>query len=113
MMGQPFWLQENSINPYIWCAVGGIVGYVVGLFISAPGHSETVENILGGVFGAFVGGDLLVSQLNGGVINDRDFSFRSLLFAVLGAIATMLLLKLMRRVVGPMHRPKTKTRDRS
>ena len=111
MMGWPIWLQENSINPFIWCAVGGIVGYLAGLMMSAAG-GETVENILVGVFGAFIGGDLLISQLNGGVINDKDFSFRSLLFAVVGAVVLVVVLKLMRRIVGPMHKPKSKSRDR-
>jgi uncharacterized membrane protein YeaQ/YmgE (transglycosylase-associated protein family) len=72
-----------------------------------------VENILVGVFGAFIGGDFLVAILNGGVVNDKDFSFRSLGMAVAGALVMVVMLKLMRSAVGPMRGAKTKVRDRS
>ena len=42
--------------------------------------------MLVGVFGAFIGGDFFVSMLNGGVVNDKIFSIRSLAFAVTGAV---------------------------
>jgi len=112
MMGRSTTNRENGINPYIWCTVGGIVGFLAGLVMGSAERGVVIENVLVGVFGAFVGGDLLVSQLNGGVINDKDFSFRSLAFAVAGAILMIVVLKIMRKVVGPMHSSKTKTRDR-
>jgi uncharacterized membrane protein YeaQ/YmgE (transglycosylase-associated protein family) len=72
---------------------------------------EVLENVLVGVFGAFIGGDFVASQLNGGVINDKDFSFKSLALAVGGAVLMLLALKLMRKTVGPMRGGKSKARD--
>ena len=102
----------RPINPYIWCATGGIVGYLFGIFLQVPGgRREFTENILVGIFGAFLGGDFLVSQLHGGVVNDTVFSFSSLGFAIGGAVALVLILRIIRKAVGPTHTSKSKSRD--
>jgi hypothetical protein len=59
-----------------------------------------------------VGGDFIVSMLNAGVVNDKDFSIRSLAFAVAGAVTMLLLLRLVRRVVGPLRAGKSKPKSR-
>ena len=64
------------------------------------------------MFGAFLGGDFLVSQFNGGVVNDTIFSFSSLGLAIGGALGLVVVLKLMRKAVGPMRASKSKARDR-
>ena len=70
-----------------------------------------IENVLVGVFGAFVGGDFIVSSLNGGVVNDTDFKFSSLLMALAGAVVMLLALRLMRKLVGPMRAGKSRKRS--
>jgi uncharacterized membrane protein YeaQ/YmgE (transglycosylase-associated protein family) len=75
-------------------------------------RTEMIESVLVGVFGAFLGGDFLATMLNGGVVNDKDFKIGSLMYAVLGAVVLLLVLRLMRRVVGPMKATKTRQRDR-
>jgi uncharacterized membrane protein YeaQ/YmgE (transglycosylase-associated protein family) len=70
-----------------------------------------IENILAGVFGAFVGGDFIVSSLNGGVVNDTDFKIGSLAMAIAGAVVMLLLLKLMRKLVGPLRDSKSRKRS--
>jgi uncharacterized membrane protein YeaQ/YmgE (transglycosylase-associated protein family) len=113
MMCQRFPLfLESSINSFIWCAVGGIVGWIMGLMMSNEGRIHLVENVLVGVFGAFIGGDFVVAMLNKGIVNDKDFSIRSLAFAVVGAVVMLLILKLVRRAVGPMRASKPKSRAR-
>ena len=77
----------------------------------AKASALLVENILAGVFGAFVGGDFIVSSLNGGVVNDTDFKFSSLAMAVAGAVVMLLALKLMRKMVGPMRAGKSRKRS--
>jgi uncharacterized membrane protein YeaQ/YmgE (transglycosylase-associated protein family) len=109
-MGVPL---ENVINSYIWLAVGGVIGWVVGLMMKSEGRTLLIENVLVSMFGAFIGGDFVVALLNKGIVNDKDFSIRSLAFAVVGAIVMLLILKMMRRVVGPMRAGKSKVRDRS
>ena len=70
-----------------------------------------IENVLVAVFGAFIGGDFIASSLNGGVVNDTDFKVSSLAMAVTGAVVMLLLLKLMRKLVGPMRQGKSKKRS--
>ena len=71
--------------------------------------------MLVGVFGAFIGGDFFVSMLNGGVVNDKIFSIRSLAFAVTGAVRCgavlmLVLLRLVRGAGGPLRAGKRKAR---
>ncbi|MBG9390147.1 GlsB/YeaQ/YmgE family stress response membrane protein [Caenimonas aquaedulcis] len=76
------------------------------------GRGALIENVLVGVFGAFLGGDFLVSMLHGGVVNDKDFHASSLGFAVVGAVVMVALLSVMRGKVGTLKQSKGKQRDR-
>ncbi len=102
---------EKRINPYIWCAVGGILGWLIGLKTSSEGNSLVIENVLVGMFGAFMGGDFLVAQLNAGVVDDKVFRFSSLLLAIGGAAVALLALRLLRVVVGPVKSGKSRRTD--
>jgi uncharacterized membrane protein YeaQ/YmgE (transglycosylase-associated protein family) len=99
------------INPYIWCAVGALVGFLLGEKKADDQKLGVIENILVGVFGAFIGGDLIVSQLNHGLIDDKIFKFGSLLWAIGGAVGAIMLLRLLRRAVGPMRVAKKRKDD--
>lgn len=102
--------RENGINPYIWCVVGGLLGGAAGLLFKSGDRIVMIENVGVGIFGAYIGGDFIASMLNGGVINDTDFSMRSLGLAIGGSVACLALLRLMRRTVGPMQAGKSKRR---
>ena len=69
-----------------------------------------LENLGVGVFGAYIGGDFIAAMLSHGKTNDAVFSMTSLGLAVGSAVVTLLLLKLMRRAVGPMQRSKSPRR---
>ncbi len=102
---------ENLINPYIWCAVGAVVGWLAGVIMKSKGPVMLAENIGVAIFGAFIGGDFIAAMLNKGIVNDTVFSFRSLLIAVAGAATALLLLRLMRGSVGQfVNKPKPKHR---
>ena len=101
-------LRKNLINTFIWCGVGALVGWAMGLMMQSGGRVLLIENMAVGIFGAFVGGDFVVALLNHGIVNDKDFHVGSLAFAVTGAVVMVLLLKLMRRAVGPMRASKSK-----
>jgi uncharacterized membrane protein YeaQ/YmgE (transglycosylase-associated protein family) len=103
---------EYGINPFIWCAVGGLVGWLAATCGTGSGRIVLVESVLVAVFGAFIGGDFVASQLNGGVVDDKVFKVSSLSMAVTGAVVMLLLLGLMRRVVGPLRAGKPKPRKR-
>jgi uncharacterized membrane protein YeaQ/YmgE (transglycosylase-associated protein family) len=102
--------RENVINSIVWCVVGGFIGFLTGLIMKSEGTIALVENVAVGIFGAFIGGDFVVAMMNSGVVDDKHFSIRSLAFAVVGAIALVLILRLMRRSVGPLRSGKPKPR---
>jgi uncharacterized membrane protein YeaQ/YmgE (transglycosylase-associated protein family) len=76
------------------------------------GSTLLIENILVGVFGGVIGGDFVATQLNSGTPLGPEFSMRSMLLAVGGAVVALLLLRLMRRVVGQAKTAKKPRRDR-
>ena len=100
--------REYRINSYIWCAVGGVVGFLAGLWMGSDDRIVMIENVLVGVFGAFIGGEFIVSMFSGGVAPDNKFHASSLAIAVATAVVMLLALRLMRRVVGPLRAGKPK-----
>lgn len=75
--------------------------------MDSPARSVQIENILIGMFGAFIGGDFVAAQFNGGKVIE-GFQMTSLLLAIVGAIVMLFLLQLMRKVVGPMRKSVSK-----
>ena len=90
-----------EINFYIWCAVGAVVGGMAGLFIGSKTKAMRIEEVLVGVFGAFIGGEFVTAMLNSGK-EQTAFTALGLFNAVAVAVALLLLLSVMRRAVGPM-----------
>jgi uncharacterized membrane protein YeaQ/YmgE (transglycosylase-associated protein family) len=76
------------------------------------GRVALVENLLVGVFGAFIGGDFIAAMLNSGVVDEKVFKVGSLGMAVAGAVVLLLVLRLMRHAVGPQRAGKAKPRHR-
>lgn len=90
------------MNPYIWCVVGALLGGLAGLLAKTSDRTIVIENVLVGVFGAYIGGDFVAVMVNGRLLN-HDFSAASLGYAATGAVVSLLLLRLMRRAVGPLR----------
>jgi uncharacterized membrane protein YeaQ/YmgE (transglycosylase-associated protein family) len=105
--------QEYGIsNAYIWCAAGAFVGWCAGVLMSSGGRIVLIENVLVGVFGAFIGGEFVVAMLTQGPVDDKVFRIGSLAIALATAAVLLFLLKLMRGAVGPLQARKSKVRDR-
>ena len=73
-------------------------------------RSAILENVIVGVFGAFIGGEFMVAMFNGKVPVDTAFHFSSLAIAIATAVVMLALLQLMRRAVGPLRSGKAKPR---
>jgi uncharacterized membrane protein YeaQ/YmgE (transglycosylase-associated protein family) len=101
----------KCINVYIWCAIGAFAGWLATRMMDAPARSAQIENILIGMFGAFIGGEFVSAQVSGAAVA-TDFHLSSLMLAILGAVVLLLLLKLMRKVVGPMQKGKSNAKKR-
>ena len=100
------------MNPYIWCGVGAVIGWLASRLTGSADLAVTIENVCVGIFGAFIGGDFLVAMIGGGVAGDTSFHISSLGIAVASSVAMLFALKLMRRTVGPMRHGKSKTKQR-
>lgn len=111
MMGLPS-SREHGINPYIWCVVGALIGAAASLLAPGTGKIVMIENILVGVFGAFIGGDFVVAMLSSTPVDEKVFHVSSLGIAIAGALAALFLLRLMRGAVGPMRGSKSKASQR-
>lgn len=72
-----------------------------------------IEEICVGIFGAFIGGELLPSVLSDTGVVAGGFSAFALMTGIGGATVMLVLLKLMRRSVGPMRGSKTRMTDRN
>jgi uncharacterized membrane protein YeaQ/YmgE (transglycosylase-associated protein family) len=74
-------------------------------------RSTLIENLLVGMFGAFIGGDFLAQQINGSAVA-QGFHMSSLLLAVVTAVFALLALHGMRKLVGPLKKGKSSQRKR-
>ena len=86
--------------------VGALLGGAACLLAGTREKILILESVGVGMFGAFIGGDLVASMLSHGKTNDTVFSMGSLGLAAAGGLVTLALLRLMRRAVGPMQRSK-------
>jgi uncharacterized membrane protein YeaQ/YmgE (transglycosylase-associated protein family) len=114
--------QEAHINPFIWCAVGAAVGWLAGMVSAATLKTTRIEDVLVGVFGAFIGGEFIAAMLNPppvvAVVANAPkvvaapvaapFTMLGLALAIAGAVVMLVLLALMRKSVGPMGGKKPK-----
>lgn len=102
--------RGNPIAPYVWCIIGAVLGYLGGS-LSGDGSLVTRLEAVGvGVFGAFMGGEFIASYvLKPEVL--KTISAPAAGMAVAGAVVALVLLKLMRRAVGPMKVGKSRRRE--
>ncbi len=103
--------MESLINVYIFLAIGGFAGWLYTRLMPAPAMSVQIENIVIGMLGAFLGGDFIAVQISGDEIS-KGFHISSVGLAILGAVVMLLLLKLMRKAVGPMKKGKSSQKKR-
>ncbi len=83
--------------------VGALLGGAACLLAGTREKILILESVGVGMFGSFIGGDLVASVLSHGATNDKVFSLGSLGLAVGGGLVALALLRLMRRVVGVQH----------
>jgi uncharacterized membrane protein YeaQ/YmgE (transglycosylase-associated protein family) len=101
----------KRINVYMWCAIGAIAGWLVSRMMATPARSTQIENVLIGMFGAFIGGEFVSAQISGAAVA-TGFHASSLGLAVAGAIVMLLLLKGLRSMVGPQRKGKSNQKKR-
>ena len=82
-------------NIIVWLIVGALAGWIASMIMKTDAEMGALANIVVGVIGAFLGG--WVAGLLGFSVAEGEFSFASILTAVLGAVILLAILKVVRR----------------
>jgi uncharacterized membrane protein YeaQ/YmgE (transglycosylase-associated protein family) len=77
-----------------WIVLGGIAGWIASMIMKTDAQQGLLANIVVGIIGAFVGG--FVFSLFGGS-GVSGFNVPSLVVAVIGAVITLYIYKMIRR----------------
>jgi uncharacterized membrane protein YeaQ/YmgE (transglycosylase-associated protein family) len=86
----------------VWIAMGALVGWVASLIMKTDSQQGALLNIIVGIVGAALGGALFrFFGANGLNINDNQVSVYSFIVSLVGAIAVIALVKVVRRLIAP------------
>ena len=76
----------------LWLIIGGVVGWLASIIMKTNAQQGVLTNIVVGVFGAFLGAQLLgAHSINAGI------SIPSILVSLVGAVALLGVINLIRR----------------
>lgn len=78
----------------IWIVFGGLVGWVASMIMNTDSQQGIFLNIIVGIIGAFLGGWVMTMMGEQGV---SGFNIYSFLVALVGAVALIGLVKLVKR----------------
>ena len=85
------------MNIIIWLIVGGLIGWVASMIMRTDARQGILLNIVVGIVGAFLGGWFLSPLLGVSTINQSNFSIPSLVVSLVGAVALLGIVNLVRR----------------
>ena len=85
------------MNIIIWLIIGGLLGWVASLIMGTNARQGIVLNVVVGVVGALVGGWFLSPLFGVSTINQSNFTVPALGVSLLGALALLALVNLVRR----------------
>ena len=85
------------MNMIIWLIVGGFIGWCASVFMRTDARQGLFLNVVVGVAGAFLGGWFLGPLVGASGINQGSFSIPSLAVSLVGSIALLAIVNLVRR----------------
>jgi len=89
-------------NFIVWLIAGGIIGWVASSLMHT--REGLLMNIVVGIVGAFIAGLVLTPLLGIGTINQNNFSLPALIVSLLGAIALLAVVSVLRGGRGWLRR---------
>ena len=84
------------MNILIWLVAGGLIGWVASKVMNTDSQQGIVLNVVVGIVGSVLGGWLLSPMLGISTINQNNFSIPSLLISLVGAMALLAIVNLLR-----------------
>lgn len=84
------------MNLIVWLVVGGLIGWVASMIMGTDGRQGIILNVVVGIVGAFLGGFFLSGTFGSSTINQGNFSVSGLIVSLLGAIALLAIVRLVR-----------------
>lgn len=85
------------MNFFVWIVVGGVLGWLASMVMHTDGQQGIVLNVVVGIAGAFLAGLLLSPMLGVPTINDGSFSLGAMVVSLVGAVALLGIVNMMRR----------------
>ena len=80
----------------VWLVVGGLIGWLASKIMKTDARQGILTNVVVGIVGAFLGGQLVSPMVGVGSINS-GITIRSILVSLFGAIVLLALINLVRR----------------
>ena len=77
--------------------VGGLIGWVASMIMRTDGQQGIFLNIVVGIVGAVLAGFILTPLIGGAPITSGEISIPSVLVSLLGAVALLAIINLVRR----------------
>lgn len=77
----------------LWIVFGGLVGWIESMIMNTDGQQGLILNVVVGIIGAVLGGYIMYLLGMGGV---SGFNLYSFAVAILGAVALLYIVKLVR-----------------
>jgi uncharacterized membrane protein YeaQ/YmgE (transglycosylase-associated protein family) len=85
------------MNIIIWLIVGGLIGWIASMLMRTDEGQGIFLNVVVGIVGAVLGGWFLSPLLGVSTINQGDFSIAGLVVSLVGAVALLGIVNLVRR----------------
>jgi uncharacterized membrane protein YeaQ/YmgE (transglycosylase-associated protein family) len=85
------------MNIIIWLIVGGLIGWVASIIMRTDARQGILLNVVVGIVGAFLGGWFLSPLFGVSTINQSNFSMPSLVVSLVGAVALLGIVNIVRR----------------
>ena len=84
------------MNIIIWLLVGGLIGWVASRIMHTDAQQGLILNVVVGVVGAALAGWLLSPLVGVSTINNSNLSIPSLLVSLVGAVALLAIVNLIK-----------------
>jgi uncharacterized membrane protein YeaQ/YmgE (transglycosylase-associated protein family) len=90
----------DIMGTVLWLITGGVAGWIASIVLGPATRQDVILNVVVGIFGAFIGGRLLVPLLGVGS-PPSGITVMSFIVPLIGAILLLTLLRLFRRSYTP------------